>query len=83
MTTRGLIAWKKISKMLKRCLGEWWYEDKTHKRWVYAEGRESSFKLPLGPHGSKNPEIEIGHVRGMVRHFDIQECAEGELEQLR
>ena len=31
--------------------------------------------LPKGKHGAKRPEAEIGHVRQLVRLFDIQDCA--------
>jgi len=31
--------------------------------------------LPLGKHGAKRPEVEIGHVRQMARLFKIQKCA--------
>lgn len=83
MATRGQIPWKKIKKMLHKCTESWWSKDKTHKRWVYVEGKKGSFKLPLGSHGSKNPEIELGHVRGLARYFDLEACAKQHLEQLR
>lgn len=31
--------------------------------------------LPTGKHGAKRPEVEIGHVRQMVRLFEIGPCA--------
>jgi len=83
MATTGRIAWKKIKKMLDKCTESWHFKDKVHKRWVYADGIDTSYKLPQGSHGSKNPEIEIGHIRGLVRHFDIGDCAKKHLEQLR
>ena len=83
MATHGLIAWKKIAKMLNECARGWREEAKIHKKWIYF-GNFEPFKLPLGEHGKRdNPDIQVGHVRGLVRHFDIAECAEGELEQLR
>ncbi len=83
MSTRGQIPWKQIQKMLGKCTDGWRFVDKTHKRWVYVDGHPGSFKLPMGAHGSRNPEIEIGHVRGMARHFEITDCAKQQLEQLR
>ena len=34
--------------------------------------------LPTGEH-KRRPEIELGHVRKMARHFGIQDCAKREL----
>ena len=84
MVTRGRIAWKQIRKMLDDCTDGWHFTDKTHKRWIYVGDHPSSYKLPRGAHGKRtNPEIEVGHVRGLVRHFDIVDCAKEHLEQLR
>ena len=55
-------------------------KDKVHKRWVYF-GDRPSYKLPRGPHGKRQRySIEIGHVKGMLRHFDIEECAKREAQ---
>ncbi len=34
-------------------------------------------RLPVGPHGSKSDRTQVftGHVRALVRHFGIEECA--------
>jgi integrase len=40
--------------------------------------------LPVGPHGKRhNPAIQVGHVKNMVKHFGIEECAKGQIERLR
>jgi hypothetical protein len=68
--------------MLDACAPGWWMKDKTHKRWVYAGDRES-YKLPRGPHGKRQRYgIEMGHIKGMIRHFDIEDCAKKHLRQL-
>lgn len=39
--------------------------------------------LPLGEHGArKNPEIQIGFVRSLARHFEILECARRHIPNL-
>ena len=39
--------------------------------------------LPLGKHGARhNPEIEAGHVRALVRHLEILDCAKRELPRI-
>jgi hypothetical protein len=82
VVTRGQIPWKAVRKMLDVCEDGWRYEDKVHKRWLYYRGRRAF--LPLGKHGHRrNPEIEVGHIRGLVRQLGIDDCAKQELELLR
>lgn len=83
MASRGQVRWKDISRMLDVCAAGWTCEIKTHRRWVYYGGLK--FTLPLGKHGKgrANAEIEIGHVRALVRQFDILDCAKSKLEVLR
>ncbi|MFP3939308.1 MAG: hypothetical protein ACLF0P_03280 [Thermoanaerobaculia bacterium] len=82
MATFGQVPWKHIRKMLDECAPGWRYRDKTHKRWVYY-GDYPIFRLPLGPHGKRqHHSIEVGHVKAMVRHLEIEECARRILKQL-
>jgi hypothetical protein len=69
--------------MLDACAEGYTVEDKTHRRWV--RYRDHTFHLPLGEHGTReNPEIEVGYVKSMIRHLQIDErCAKRELPQLR
>jgi hypothetical protein len=79
----GQVRWKSIRKMLDACAEGYTVEDKTHRRWVRYGGH--IFHLPLGEHGTRDdPEIQLGQVRRMVRHLQIDvRCAERELPQLR
>lgn len=83
MGSRGQVSFQKIVKMLKECAPGHSMERKVHNFWVRANGR--TFRsLPTGKHGAKNPEIEVGHIRHMVRHLGIDEdCAKTHLPQLR
>ena len=43
-------------------------------RWNVKHGGRTYHEVPLGEHGRrKNPEIETGHIRGLVRFFEIPE----------
>lgn len=46
--------------------------------WTIKFQGKSYRSLPLGPHGRRvNPDIEAGHVRGLLRHLGIsRECAD-------
>ena len=62
--------------MLEQCARGARIEAKKHRNWVYYDSK--IFRgLPLGRHGKRNnPEIEIGHVRQLIRYFEIDEaCA--------
>lgn len=83
MTSKGQIAFKAILKMLEECAPGFTIESKTHN-FVVRFNRLTYPRLPRGPHGKrKDFPIQIGHIRNLVRTFEIQECAERVLEQLR
>ena len=49
------------------------HKDTTHKRLVYFDGKMAV--LPRGPHGRrKKYNIEIGHVKQLIRLFNISDC---------
>lgn len=77
------MRWNEIAAMLDVCAPGWSAKPKKHRLWVY-HGK-LRVMLPLGKHGSSrsNPEMEVGHVRGLARHFGILDCAQRELEILR
>lgn len=83
MGSRGQIRLRKILKMLKKCAPGYTLEEKTHLHWIRYEGRKAT--LPQGEHGrGKNAEIEIGHVRNLVRALEIPEdCVSKYLPQVR
>ena len=69
--------------MLEKCAGEFRIEAKQHRQWVHCKGL--TFRnLPLGGHGHRrNPEIQIGHIRQMIRLCGIDEdCARSILPAL-
>lgn len=83
MATKGTVRLKKIWKMLDKCAPGYTHQTKTHKIWVTYNGRTYP-SLPRGKKGAKNPEIQVGHIKQMINHLEIDmECAQSELEILR
>lgn len=81
MTSFGLVKFKLIERMLRRCAEGFTIEAKKHRYWVRWKGRTYR-ALPQGQHGKKT-EIEIGHIRAMVRHLQIDlDCAKREIPAL-
>ena len=72
----------RVQKMLDACASGYSIKKKLHKRWVQYNGKTAF--LPKGEHGSKDPEIEKGHIKHMVNHLEIDwECAKQHLPILR
>ncbi len=59
----------KIRKMLNECASGYSIEKKEHKQWV--RYNEKTYHLPKGEHSTKDPEIERGHIKRMVNHFQV------------
>lgn len=68
--------------MLRKCAPGHELVEKTHLHWIWFEGKRAT--LPQGKHGRKNnAEIEIGHIRNMVRQLGLDEdCVKKHLPQL-
>lgn len=68
--------------MLKRCAPGAEVEEKLHHHWVRYNGR--TFRaLPKGRHGDRDPEVEVGHIDGMLDHLEIdKDCARRHIPQL-
>jgi hypothetical protein len=81
MTSFGLVKLKQIKKMLRKCADGYSIETKTHAYWVSWRGR--TFRtLPRNQH-SKKEEVEIGHIRSMVRHLEVdKDCAKQHIRAL-
>jgi hypothetical protein len=64
-----------VWRMLDSCLAGYEAIQKPHRWNVKFNGRVYH-EIPLGRHGArKNPEIETGHIRGLVQFFGIEsEC---------
>jgi hypothetical protein len=75
MTSVGTISLKQIWAMLDHCAPGHTRSAKLHHWWI-TFGEKTYRSLPLGRHGRRaNPEIEVGHVRKMVRHLSVSDCA--------
>ncbi len=56
---------------------------KEHRHWVLYKGR-IFHGLPKGKHGTHDPEIQVGHVKNMIKFLGIDmECAKQHLPILR
>jgi hypothetical protein len=62
------VSYSDVERMLKDCAPGFTVRMATHSR-VVSFGNLVFRDLP------KFPEIEIGHIRKMVRHFGIKDCA--------
>jgi len=76
------VSLAKILKMLDRCAKGAEVEEKLHHHWVTFNGK--TFRsLPKGRHGARVPEVEIGHLDGMIDYLEIdKDCARREIPQL-
>lgn len=81
MTSSGTIRWKALKGHLNALLPGWSERMTKHSRDISFEGKK--FRLPKGAHGAENPEIELGHVRGMFRQFGKTSEAKKRIPQLR
>ena len=74
------VALDEVWSMLDKCLAG--YERKASKEyWTIKHQGRSYRRIPIGPHGRKNKvQVEAGHIRSLVRFFEIRECADGLLD---
>jgi len=78
----GQVRLSKIWRMLRKCAPGYKKTRQQHKWRVEFDGRTFP-DLPLGSHGSKDPEIQLGVVKKMIRHLRIDpECAYQYLPQV-
>lgn len=69
--------------MLADCAPGHTAKETTHN-WRVSFGSHVYPNLSKGKHGArKNPEIQIGQVKQMVRLFGIQDCAKKHIDRLR
>lgn len=81
MSSKGQVKLRKIWKMLDACAPGYQIREGKHKFIVMWKGRTFP-DLPKGQHGKKS-EIELGHVRRMIRMLGIDgKCAKKKLKQL-
>jgi len=68
--------------MLGHCAPGYERRETTH-HWRITYGEEIYPTLPKGPHGERNPSIQIGHIKQMARQLGILDCARDFLPQLK
>lgn len=82
MGSSGTVKLKEVWAMLEEC-APGYNKRATDHNWRVTYGERTYPALPLGPHGRReNPEIELGHIRQMVRFLGISECAKTHISQL-
>ena len=83
MATNGTIRLTAIREMLTHCAPGYEMQPKEHRIWIRFGGKLYP-SLPKGKHGRMaGAEIEIGHVKRMVRFFGLRDCARKILPQLK
>ena len=85
MSSFGMVPLKEIFSMLKKCAPGHTVEKHKHYFWVSYKGAVYR-SLPTGKHGKRKgrADIEVGHVRKMIRHLEIDlKCAKKHLPILR
>ncbi len=83
MSSSGTVPLSAIWAMLALCAPGYTKQQKNHN-WIIRYKDRTYPRLPLGPHGKRvNPDIQIGHVKTMVRHLGIEECAKQHIAALR
>jgi hypothetical protein len=72
-----LVRLSDVWRMLDHCLAGYVRSEKPH-RWTVKHAGRIYPRIPLGPHGHRhNPEVEAGHIRGLVNFFGIpRDCYE-------
>jgi hypothetical protein len=75
MPSIAQVKLSEIGAMLEKCSSGSRIVEKKHRHWVL-DSKGSIYRgLPRGAHGTKDPKIELGHVRKMARHLGFEECA--------
>lgn len=74
MPSKGTVRLKEIFKMLDECAPGHEKRLADHYWHIKYKGKHYG-NFPKGEHGSKNPSIQIGHIKKIVRFFDIEDCA--------
>jgi hypothetical protein len=80
MSSTGTILISEIRAMLNLCAPGHSFKAHGDHYYLVSYGRNRYPSLPRGAHGKKDPEIQRGHVKRMVRMLDIEECAKKALD---
>lgn len=69
--------------MLDVCLPGYTRKEREHN-WLVRYADRSYPRLPRNAHAKRaDNDVQVGHVRQLVRFFEIEACARAQLEQLR
>lgn len=71
----GVIRLSVIWAALDHCLAGHEKRETDH-HWRITMGERTYPRLPVGGHGERDPEIQKGHLRRLVRFFGIEACVE-------
>ena len=83
MASKGTVPLKRVFEMLDHCAKGYKPKEKPHYWCILYNGKIYP-NFPKGPHGGKNPDIEIGHIKKMIRFLGIPlDCAENFLPILK
>jgi hypothetical protein len=75
MSSFGRVRLSTIWSMLDACAPGNERKPGKHK-WCVRYGGKTFPSLPKGEHGATDPEIEIGHIKKMIRHLSVEpSCA--------
>jgi hypothetical protein len=82
MSSSGMIPLAEIWAMLDGCAVGHQRKQREHN-WLITHNGRSFPGLPVGPHGArKNVNIQVGHVKKMIRILGIAECAKKKIPRL-
>ncbi len=83
MGSFGLVRHSLVFRMLDLCAPGWSYKTGRHNICFRFQGR-SFPSLPSGEHGAKDPEVQLGKIKQMIRQLEISlDCAEREIPAQR
>ena len=82
MSSFGQVQLSRVWKMLKKCAEDYAAIEQPHSWRIEYDGKVYP-NFPLGKRSKATPEIELGHVRKMVRHLGLDpQCVRKHLPQL-
>ena len=84
MPSTGPIRWKEVKPHLDDLLPGWTLDRRTHCSFLRCPSiRPEPCRLPRGSHGSKVPEIRLGDLRKLLRHFGKEKEGKQRIPKLR
>ncbi len=85
VASRGTVMSGRVWAMLDECAPSYSRRETRHNMRIMWSGK-TYHRFPLGKHGKSRGgsryEVQFGHVRNLVRMFEIMDCARKHFEQL-